>query len=204
MPRSAMTARLIASGWSNVIVRVGASRWRCHHVKVWRLVLRSFFTQQPRLGFQLSGLHCPSPREWRVRQRDDDELVLRKTSCLQLARRQRAGHDCHVQIVARDPFCNGVNRADLKPQIVARVFGSIPGEQRGKQVETRRRRRPQANAADGPARDFLHAFMRAVDGPENASRLFQEDFTGDRQRHAARGTIQELRADLLLEQRNLV
>ena len=97
-----------------------------------------------------------------------------------------------------------MNRANLKPQIVTRVFGPIPGEQRGQQVETRRRRRPQADAADGPACNFLHAFVRAVDGPENTSCFLQEDFAGDRQRHAARGPIQKLRAEFLLEQRDLV
>jgi hypothetical protein len=77
-------------------------------------------------------------------------------------------------------------------------------EQRWKEVETRRRRGPQANPADGSARDLLHPFVRAVDGAENAPRLFEEDFTGDGQRDAASGSIQELGADLFFELRDLV
>src|SRR5262249_45210125 len=38
MPSPAMTLRLTASGLSNVIVRVGATRWRCHHAVVCRRV----------------------------------------------------------------------------------------------------------------------------------------------------------------------
>ena len=97
-----------------------------------------------------------------------------------------------------------MNRPDLESEIVALVFAPIAGEQRRKQVETRCRRRAQANPADRATSDFLHPFVRPVDGAENASRFFEEYFTRHGQGDAASGTIQELCSDLSLEQRDLV
>jgi len=97
-----------------------------------------------------------------------------------------------------------MNQPDLESEIVALVFAPIVGEQRRKQVETRCRRRAQANPADRATSHFLHPFVRPIDSAENSSRFFEEHFTRHGQGNAASGTIQELRAELFLEQRDLV
>ncbi len=136
--------------------------------------------------------------------RDDHQVVVRQRPRLSFAGGQGAGHNGHVEIVARDPLGDRVHGPNLESEIVALVLPAIGGQQGRKEIQAGRGRRPEANAAHRAARHFLHPLMRAVDSPENAPRFFEEHFAGDRQRDAASGTIQEFRSEFILKQRNLM
>ena len=50
----------------------------------------------------------------------------------------------------------------------------------------------------------MHSLAGAIDRSENAPRFLEHDLACDGERHAPRGAIQQLRADVLLELRNLL
>ena len=164
----------------------------------------SFFAQEPRLRLELAGLQRPRPYQHRARGRDDQQVVVRHTSRVQFTRWQSPGNDGHIQIIAGDAFGHHVQRSDFKTEIVALVFVSVFGEQGREQIEPRRRRRAQPDAAHGAPCHFLHPFMCPIDCAEDAARFLQQDLARHRERDPAGGAIQQLRAKLSLEERDLM
>jgi hypothetical protein len=63
---------------------------------------------------------------------------------------------------------------------------------------------PSRVTANRAAGHGLHPFAGAVDRCQDAPRLLEHHLARDRERHASRGTVEQLRADFLLEFRNLV
>ena len=122
----------------------------------------------------------------------------------ELVRRGDARDNRHVQIITSDTLTNVVEHANLELQIEGRVFRAVLRQQPWHQIQPRRGAGAETDATHGAARDAVHPFAGAIDGRENTPRFLEHDLARDSQRHTPRGPIQQLRADLLLELRDLV